>query len=56
MMRQREDRKFADMLNRIRVHVRGQKLNDEDLETLLTVSDQHAPEDILHIFPNKQGS
>ncbi|XP_061193261.1 uncharacterized protein LOC133201474 [Saccostrea echinata] len=53
VMRQKEDVQFAEMLNRLRVRLRGEPLQQTDLELLQSVSKETIPKEAtnaLHIF------
>ncbi|XP_062600308.1 uncharacterized protein LOC134261943 [Saccostrea cucullata] len=53
IMRQKEDVKFAEMLNRLRVRLRGEPLQQTDLQLLQSVSKESIPiesKNALHIF------
>ncbi|XP_062618787.1 uncharacterized protein LOC134280394 [Saccostrea cucullata] len=53
IMRQKDDAKFAEMLNRLRIRGRGEPLLQQDIEMLQSVSCDLAPknmQDALHIY------
>lgn len=54
IMRQKDDVEFALLLNRIRVHLKGQPLSEQDLDLLQSVSSTETPKAVstaLHVFP-----
>jgi hypothetical protein len=56
-MRQKEDGQFAQLLNRLRTHIKGQPLNQQDIDVLSSVSFNQTPEScrkVLHIFPTNK--
>ncbi len=57
IMRQKEDGQFAQLLNRLRTHIKGQPLNQQDIDVLSSVSFNQTPEScrkVLHIFPTNK--
>lgn len=57
IMRQKDDKEFAFLLNRLRTHEKGQPISSNDLSILSSVSVSQTPEEVkyvLHIFPTNK--